>query len=437
MNFRALHLWFLADRANPVYAGVLTKPATGPGVAFRYADSWMQSGFALSEDLPLRDQLFLPPSRQQGAQPVAVGAIDDARPDRWGERVIEWVINPGGNSLMEFLYFAGDDRFGALGVSTSATQYAPAPLGPLPSIDQAQEIGEVAARIEEGQPVSKVEAQVLHGGGTLGGVKPKALVQVDGVEWILKFNSQGSNVDTSLVEHATMTLAAKAGIDVAQTKPIRLVDGHAIAIRRFDRTADGKERLHAMSAGTALRAANVEPAEFGYPELAQLLRRLGAPDTMERDGAELFRRMVFNILMDNSDDHEKNHALLSTDPWKHGRMRLAPAYDVLPAMSGQGHQQFKCGALGSESSLANAMSMCEDFGLTTQEAAGEALRLVGIVNGWEAHFTACGVSRSDMKTLQRWLDADAKKKEREHFSPKDASRSGRAKRRNPFSDAGN
>lgn len=433
MNFRELHLWFVSDRASPIHVGVLTKSATGPGIALRYADGWMKSGFALSEDLPLRDQLFLPPARQQGGQPVAVGAVDDARPDRWGERVIEWVINPGSNSLMEFLYFAGDDRFGALGVSTSATRYEPAPLGPLPTIDRAQEIGEVAAKLEEGQPISKVEAQVLHGGGTLGGVKPKALVQIDGIEWILKFNSLGSNVDTSLIEHATMTMAAQAGIDAAQTQKVRLVDGHAIAIRRFDRTADGKGRLHALSAGTALRAANVAPAEFGYPELAQLLRRLGAPDIMDRDGAELFRRMVFNVLVGNTDDHEKNHALLIADPWRHGRMKLAPAFDVLPAMSGQGHQQFKCGALGSESSLANAMTACEDFGLSPQAAAEEVIRLVGIVNGWRDHFRSCGVGDADMKTLQGWLDSDEKKEEREHFSPKDHLRSGRPKRRNPFS----
>ena len=109
---------------------------------------------------------------------------------------------------MEYLYFAGDDRFGALGVSTSASDYLPASRGPLPTLNSAQAIGDVAAKIEEGKPVAELEAQVIRSGGSLGGAKPKALVQIDGVPWILKFNSQGSNVDTSLIEHATMTLAA-------------------------------------------------------------------------------------------------------------------------------------------------------------------------------------------------------------------------------------
>jgi serine/threonine-protein kinase HipA len=162
-------------------------------------------------------------------------------------------------------------------------------------------------------------------GGSLGGAKPKALVQIDGVPWILKFNSQGSNVDTSLIEHATMTLAAKAGIDVALTQAVRLLDGHAIAVRRFDRTAGAGHRVHAMAAGTALRAASIAPSDFGYPEFAQLLRRRGAPQTMAHDAAELFCRMVFNILMDNTDDHEKNHALpAAAGLFNAGHGRLSP-----------------------------------------------------------------------------------------------------------------
>jgi serine/threonine-protein kinase HipA len=431
MNFRELHLWFLGDPARPLYAGALSRPATSPGVALRYGQDWLQTGFALSEDLPLRDQLFLPPPRQQASVPVAVGAVDDARPDHWGERVIEWVLNPGRNTLLEHLYFAGDDRLGALGVSTSASEYAPAPRGPLPGIDRAQSISEVAARIEEGPPISELEAQVIRGGGSLGGAKPKALVQIDGAPWILKFNAQGSNVDTSLIEHATMTLAAKAGLDVALTQAVRLVDGHAIAVRRFDRMENGY-RLHTMSAGTVLRAANVAPVDFGYPEFAQLLRRQGAPKSMDSDAAELFRRMVFNILMDNTDDHEKNHAALALDPWAHGSLKLAPAYDVLPSMSGQVHQQFRCGALGAESTLANAMSLCEDFGLAAQEAASDVARLIGVVQGWEAHFKACGVTEPDMKTLQAWLNSGEKLHERDNFSQADHSRTRLPKRRNPF-----
>ena len=138
-----------------------------------------------------------------------------------------------------------------------------------------------------------------------------------------------------------MTLAARAGITVVQTQLIPLVGFNAVAIRRFDR--ERNHRIHSISAGTAIRAATASGAEpqMGYPELARILRRVGvAQDGVnQRDARELFRRMVFNILMDNTDDHEKNHALLVVHPYDNGKLKLAPAYDVLPTHSGQGYQE--------------------------------------------------------------------------------------------------
>jgi serine/threonine-protein kinase HipA len=181
-------------------------------------------------------------------------------------------------------------------------------------------------------------------------------------------------VDSPLIEHATMTLAAKAAIQVAETQVLTLANAlHAIAIRRFDRR--GNKRIHGISASTALRAAAAagQEPEMGYPALALLLRRAGVAkgDANAQDAAELFRRMVFNILVDNTDDHEKNHSLLAVSPWENGRFRLAPAYDVLPSNSGQGRQEFVCGDFGhdDDSTLDNAMSRCQSFGLSSREAA--------------------------------------------------------------------
>jgi hypothetical protein len=166
-----------------------------------------------------------------------------------------------------------------------------------------------------------------------------------------------------LIEHATMTLARRAGITVAETQVTPLAAANALAIRRFDRQPD--RRIHSISAGTAIRAATASGAEpeLGYPELARILRRVGtAQDGInQRDARELFRRMVFNILIDNTDDHEKNHALLVVNPSGNGRLKLAPAYDVLPTNSGQGYQEFICGARGRASTLENAISQCDAF----------------------------------------------------------------------------
>ena len=416
MRLDDLYLWYLGD-PTPRYVGALKLVAAGKGVSLRYAGDWLANGFALSEDLPLVDNEFSPPGRLSASTPRAVGAVDDARPDRWGEKVIRFIDKPKRTSLMEFLYYAGDDRFGALGVSTSPTTYLPRKGGPLPRLAQAQELSEVVAKIEAGDALTALEAKIIEGGGSpLGGAKPKALIDIEGEQWVIKFFNN-EYVDAPLIEHATMTLAARAGINVAQTQVIHLEAANAVAIRRFDRVAG--QRIHSISAGTAIRAATpagTEP-EMGYPQLARILRRIGVSqgDAHLADAQELFRRMVFNILVDNTDDHEKNHALLVVNPTANGRLRLAPAYDVLPTNSGQGYQEFICGAYGQESTLANAMSQCDAFGLLPAQAAVQVVQVIGVVNTWRAHFEAIGVSSSDLESLAEHLDGDELLSQRQTF----------------------
>ena len=152
-------------------------------------------------------------------------------------------------------------------------------------------------------------------------------------------------------------------------------------MRRYDR--DGVLRIHCISAGTALRAQTVagQEPDLAYPSLAQLRRRAGGAHGAAnlRDMQELFRRMVFNILIDNTDDHEKNHALRVVAPTRQGKYRLAPACDVLPTNSGQGYQEFVVGTAQRESTLPNAMSQCELFGFTPRQAAAEVVRAIKVV----------------------------------------------------------
>lgn len=408
MRLDDLYLWHLGDPATPRYVGALKLVSAGKGVSLQYGKEWLANGFALSEDLPLVDNEFLPPGRLAGDAQRAVGAVDDARPDRWGEKVIRFVVKPKRLSLMEYLYYAGDDRFGALGVSTSSSTYSPRAVGPLPRLEDAQQLSEVAAKIEALEPITALEAKIIAGGGSpLGGAKPKSLIDIDGEQWVIKFFNN-EPVDTPLIEHATMTLAERAGITVAKTQVVRLVGTNAIAIRRFDR--EQGRRIHSISAGTAIRAATAsgDEPEMGYPELARILRRVGITqdDINQRDARELFRRMVYNILVDNTDDHEKNHSLLVVNPFGNGRLKLAPAYDVLPTNSGQGFQEFICGAHGRDSTLENAMSQCDAFGLLPAEAAVEVAAVIAVVNTWREHFTRAGISERDIESLAERIDGE-------------------------------
>jgi serine/threonine-protein kinase HipA len=158
--------------------------------------------------------------------------------------------------------------------------------------------------------------------------------------------------------------------------------------------------VHSLTAFVALRAA-AEP--YGYPELAQLLRRRGVidRDAYLGDMRELFRRMVFNILIDNTDDHEKNHALLMTDAQQYA---LAPAYDVLPSGQALGFQQMRVGEAEADSTIENALSMSRMFALDANQAAKEVRAVARVVDKWQEHFKSQRVSRHDIEMYAQQID---------------------------------
>ena len=402
-----LFLWWLGQPQAPQRVGrlrwVRRSAMQHAGVALHYCPEWLTHGFALSEDLPLRDQEFLP-----SAPDAAAGAVDDARPDRWGERVIRFVIKPERLSTLDYLYFAGDDRFGALSVSLSDDTYQPYRHGVLPQLHDVQQVHDLIRQVERGEPVSAELLRFVAPGATLGGAKPKALLNMEGASWVLKFSESGEAWDSGMVEHACMSLAKTAGIDVCETRALAYEQlgtaRHAVAVRRFDRDGDG--RYHALSAHVALRAAGVA---HSYAELALWLRRCGDSRRLKTSGEQVFRRMVFNILMDNTDDHEKNHALVFVSQ----AYVLAPAFDVVPTGQGLGYQSMGVGRMGAESTLTNALSEHTAFGLTAQRAQQVVAEVAQVVSGWQAHFVLQGVTPSDIQTLAHHIDRPFLKTQRD------------------------
>jgi len=388
----SMSLWWLADVQVPQRIGTLSLQDQRRKVALSYDAAWIASaqGFALSEDLPLQAGLMLPAERD-----TAVGAVDDARPDQWGERVIRLLERPARLSLLEYLYFAGDDRFGALGVSLHPDIYVAAPTAAMPTFDGLADMHQAVQRVMAGEAVSEQQRRLLQPGVSMGGARPKSLMHINGASWVVKF-SEGGELDSPLVEHASMQLARRCGIHTADTLALPLPQGHAVAVKRFDR--EGVKRLHVLSAHVALRAAG---EAMGYPELAQLVRRLGHPDQVRAQQQELFRRMVFNILIDNTDDHEKNHALVRGAD---GFYALSPAFDVLPAAQGLGYQQMRVGALGHESSIDNALSQARAFGLTDAQAQQTVAEIVSQVAQWKAVFQELNVRDADIDLLAQYLD---------------------------------
>jgi serine/threonine-protein kinase HipA len=405
-----LYVWALVDPSNPALVGTLKlSKLVSDCATFTYAPEWWN--FALSEDLPIMEgQEF-----SAGLRGSAPGAIDDARPDRWGERIIRQLDRPARLSILEMLLFAGDDRFGALGVSVSAEHYLPRHLGPYP---QLSDLGQLTRAIEDVQfqaPIAPEIQRLIQPGVTLGGARPKALLQTDDGPCVIKFSELDDAVDTPLIEHATMTLAATAGINVAHTGVLPLPQlpqrhgktRHALTIQRFDRV--GNYRLHCLSAKTVLSAAGLSES---YSALATILLRLGHPDRQNAMREELFKRMVFNILMDNTDDHERNHCVrLNFD----GYHDLAPAFDVVPTLQNLGYQSLSVGAHGAASTLENALTELSEFGIKRPRAIELIQAVARAVDGWSRHFEQHGVCSADMEQLGASVDRDLLKSQRREF----------------------
>lgn len=402
-----LYLWALVNPALPTLVGELRFSELVPDCAsFSYDPSWWQ--FALSEDLPLvPGQVFS--AHEKGSAP---GAIDDARPDRWGERIIRQVERPARLSVLEMLLFAGDDRFGALGVSVSAGQYMPRRLSPYPALNDLAQLSAAVEDVQTQTPLPPELQRLIQPGMSLGGARPKALLQTDAGPCVVKFAELDDAVDTPLVEHATMTLAAQAGIEVAATGVLPLPPRHgkarhALTIERFDRV--GNVRVHCQSARTLLRAARL-PESYGA--LATVLLRLAHPDRQAAQREELFRRMVFNILTDNTDDHERNHSVrLMFD----GYHELTPAYDMVPSLQNLGYQAMAVGREGAVSSLDNALTELSEFGLKRARAIELVRQVARVVEDWEAHFARKGVSAADRDLLKASIDRDALRLQRQAY----------------------
>lgn len=414
-----LFAWYLGDPDRPRLIGEIGRLSNGDA-SLSYAPPWLEHGFALSEDMPLRDMTYAPRHRR-GREPAAAGALDDARPDRWGEKVIRTLYKKGA-TLRDHLYLAGDERFGAIGVSGSAGAYQPFNHRTLPRLSDVPTLAEAAATIQSGEGELTEQRRALIGaGGSLGGAKPKAVIAIDGQEWVVKF-FDGEAWDQPLVEHACMTLAAQAGVRVADTQVIRLPAENAIAVRRFDRTPLG--RVHSISACTLLRAATPEgetPA-FGYPQLARRLRAMGQVDRLDEHLQDLFRRMVFNILIANTDDHEKNHAVTHELVKGLPVVNLSAAYDVVTTGSGAIAHEFMIADDVVDPDLEAALSVHGDFGLQEAQAREVVSQVVRVVDGWKAHFAQWGVTAGDIATLAEFIDAEHLMAQRErHRTPPPAT----------------
>ena len=321
------YVWiWLPDETDPVVAGRLY--TEGDTLRFNYGRSYLDRPNAISiypPELPLQsgESALLPCLSMPGC-------IRDGAPDAWGRRVIiNHVFGLKGRQTdvtlldeLTYLLESGSDRTGALDFQLSPAEYVPRNHANAP----LEDLLEAAERIEKGLPLSPELDLALRHGTSIGGARPKALIETEDKKYIAKFSSSSDLYKVMKAEFIAMRLGRLAGLDVASVELETAAGKDVLLVERFDRkkTPGGWTRRAMVSALTLFKLDELMARYASYEDLAEIIR-LEFEKPNETLG-ELFRRLVFNILCGNTDDHARNHAAF----WDGNNFSLTPAYDICP-----------------------------------------------------------------------------------------------------------
>jgi serine/threonine-protein kinase HipA len=328
------------------------------------------------------------------------GALRDSSPDHWGRRIIERHARRAPLSELDYLLHSPDDRAGALGFGLNQTPPAPhRKFNQTLDLAKLQALADAIVKDEE-VPESSTGGQaeeLLLVGTSMGGARPKAVVEdTDGL-WLAKFNRLDDKWNHARVEHAMLILGRTCALTPVESRVLQIGDREVLLAKRFDRekTARGYLRARMVSGLTLLRAEDTVQSrdKWSYVLLAEELRRVCAEPG--KDAAELFRRMCFNALISNLDDHPRNHAFIAKErDWK-----LSPAYDLMPTSAvALEHRDLAmtCGDAGRYANAENLLSQSARFLLKRDQAEAIVNQMEERVRAtWYPVARGAGVSERD------------------------------------------
>ena len=357
---------WLPGETEPVVAGRITMD--GGRYIFNYGASYLDRENAIplyEPELPLKRGRIDPLPNMEIAS-----CLRDGSPDAWGRRVIvNRLVGPkaadqGEGELNELTYLleSGSDRIGALDFQRSSSEYVPR----LSAQASYQELLEAAERVEKGLPLTPALDQAINHGTSIGGARPKSLIDEDARKRIAKFSSSKDLYSVVKAEFMAMRLAAACGLNVAPVSVFETAGKDVLLIERFDRIkTDGSWQRRAMvSALTMLKLGEMEARYASYEDLAELIRHnFSDPKETLR---ELYGRICFNVLCGNTDDHARNHAAF----WDGKMLSLTPAYDICP-QGRAGNEATHAMLIKGEnrmSTLSACLSASADFHLREDDA---------------------------------------------------------------------
>ena len=378
----------------------------GESYAFEYDDAWLSNPAAVMLD----PDLNLYKGRQYPIDKKNFGLFADSSPDRWGrvlmkrrERILADKEDRKPNILYESDFLLGvydETRMGALRfsleeggtfLSDDKTTAAP-PWATLRTLENASREFEK----EERGLSDKWLNQLLKPGSSLGGARPKATVQdPNGELWIAKFPSKHDEGNTGAWEKVVHDLARMCGLNVPESKLEHFSkDGSTFLVKRFDRI--GNRRIHLSSAMTMLGKTDGASAVDGtsYLDIVSFIKSNGI--SPKEDLIELWKRIVFNMAVSNTDDHLRNHGfILTAKGW-----RLSPLYDVNPVPQGD-ELSLNVSESDNRISLDLAIETAHYYGIKEADATRLAEDILVIVrDNWERLAKECGLNRSDIEDMR-------------------------------------
>lgn len=367
-NTPEAYVWvWLPNAEKPIVAGLLEKNAEGHD--FFYGKSYLNSSDAIAFS---KFEMPLIQGQRFTSKDTLFHVFSDALPDAWGQRVLLHKYNHA-LSPLDLLLFSSSDRIGALHFQSSPEIYQPQ----YENSASVEQLMEAVGLVEQGQPLPESLALALLHGTSIGGARPKAFVDAGNKKYIVKFRASTDIYPIVQAEYAAMSLAKKIGLQVANVELASSAGKYMLLVERFDRKfSEGKWTRQFLSSALSLLDLNEFQGRYAsYLDLADIMRKVCRDSN--NNLRELFRRMIFNILIGNTDDHAKNHAFF----WDGKYYELTPAYDICPYLrAGQeATQAMQVGKWGSHSTLQNAKSRASSFGLTAEEAQEEIEKLTEAV----------------------------------------------------------
>lgn len=364
---------------------------------FSYSQGWTEDprGFALAPDLPLGLAPFFASSGRGGDQRESLpGAFQDAAPDAWGRMLMER-LHGAGLSEFDMLTLTDDTtRQGALRFCDSEGRVITGDTAPIPRLIDLEVLRSIAATIERrGEVSNEALRQMAGAGGSIGGARPKANVLDDDQLWIAKFSSAADASPVERIEVATLQLARSVGLNAPGARlMLESTDSPIALIRRFDR--DGPARIPYISARTALQRHGAE--QGAYTEIAGFIQQHS--DNPQADLTELWLRILFTVLVTNTDDHLKNHGFVYAGD---GQWSLSQMFDVNPQP--ERHRLLKTAIFEGapfEASLELAIDAAEFFRLSPPEARQRARVMARQIHDtWAAIMRRHGVTGRDLGQL--------------------------------------